>query len=55
MIARNYVGETISVWLVHFQQGGHRLHAVPEILQAQVFIRGVLIIVIIGDWNGEEW
>jgi hypothetical protein len=33
----------------HREQGGHQLDAVPQILQAQVFIGAVLVVVVIAD------
>src|SRR5207248_1187785 len=35
--------------LLHIKQRSHGFHPVPEILQAQVLVGGVLIIVIVGD------
>jgi hypothetical protein len=46
---RNSVGVTCSFVLLHLEQRSHRFHPVPQILQAQVCIGGILIIVVVGD------
>ena len=35
--------------LLHFEQRSHRFHSIPQIPQAQVLIRGVLIVIVVGD------
>ena len=40
--------------VLHRQQCGHQLDSVPEILQAEVFVEAVLIVVVIGDGDGDR-
>ena len=40
--------------LVHVEQGSHRFHTIPEVLQPQVFIGGVLVVVVVGDRYGNR-
>jgi hypothetical protein len=39
--------------LPHGFQGGHRLDAIPEILQAEVLVSGVLVVIVVGDRHGD--
>src|SRR5580704_10989590 len=37
----------------HCDEGGHGFDAVPEVLQAEVFVGGVLVVVVVGDGDGD--
>ena len=39
--------------LRHGDSGGHGFDAVPEVLKAEVFVGGVLVIVVIGDGDAD--
>ena len=41
-----------------FQPGKKRsenFDAVPEILETQIFVRGVLVVVVVGNWENDDW
>ncbi len=40
-----------ALW--HGDQGGHGFDAVPEVLQAEVLVGGVLVVVVIGDGDAD--
>jgi len=40
-------------WLRHCDERGHCLDAVPQVLEAQILIGGVLIVVVIGNRDGD--
>src|SRR5260370_22924218 len=37
----------------HGDEGGHGFDAVPEVLQAEVFVGGVLVVVVVGDGDAD--
>src|ERR1700737_2785668 len=39
----------------HGDEGGHGFDAVPEVLQAEVFVGGVLVVVVVGDGDADGW
>ncbi len=39
--------------LWHGKEGGHGFDAVPEVLQAEVFVGGVLVVVVVGDGDAD--
>ena len=43
--------QDMRLW--HGDEGGHGFDAVPEVLQAEVFVGGVLVVVVVGDGDGD--
>src|SRR5262245_27320569 len=39
---------------LHRQQGGHQLDTVPQVLQPDVLVGGVLVVVVVGDWRDDR-
>src|SRR5258707_7861527 len=37
----------------HGDEGGHGFDAVPEVLQAEVFVGGVLVVIVVGDGDAD--
>src|SRR5258708_24751094 len=57
---RSYDANTASVPLSlwardsgHGDEGGHGFDAVPEVLQAEVFVGGMLVVVVVGDGDAD--